>query len=72
MKSGDIPDYQQFMLPLLEVLSDGKVHRLRDLVPILASKFELPEDCRNVLLNSGQPVIDNRVGWTRSYLKKAG
>ncbi|MDC0273648.1 restriction endonuclease [Planctomycetaceae bacterium] len=72
MKSSDIPDYQQFMLPLLKILSDGQLHRLRDLVPVLASEFGLPEDCRNTLLDSGQPVIDNRIGWSRSYLKKAG
>ncbi len=31
-----IPDYQSLMLPLLKILSDGKEHKYRDLIEILA------------------------------------
>jgi len=68
-----IPDYQSLMLPLLELLQDGKEHSLRELIHILEDKFKLTEAERKALLPSGQqPVFHNRVGWARTYLKKAG
>lgn len=67
-----IPDYQTLMLPLLELLSDRKEHELQDLIKILSDKFNLTEEERNELLPSGnQEIINNRVGWARTYLKKA-
>lgn len=66
-----IPDYQTLMLPLLELLSDRKEHELQDLIKILSDKFNLTEEERNELLPSGnQEIINNRVGWARTYLKK--
>ena len=68
-----IPDYQTLMLPLLKIAGDGKVHTKREAVNILAEQFGLTEEERKVLLPSGnQAVFDNRVGWARTYLKKAG
>lgn len=68
-----IPDYQAFMLPLLEAVSDGKDHVLRDLTRQLADRFNLTDDERQQLLPSGQQtVVANRVGWAKTYLKKAG
>ena len=67
-----IPDYQTLMLPLLEILSDQKEHELQDLILKLSDKFKLTDDDRKELLPSGnQEVINNRVGWARTYLKKA-
>jgi len=68
-----IRDYQSIMLPLLEFCRDGKEHSLRDAIEALAHKFGLTEQERKALLPSGQqPIFDNRVGWARTYLKKAG
>lgn len=68
-----IPDYQEFMSPLLEALDDQQVHRLRDLYAQLADHFELGEAERAELLPSGsQRVLNNRVGWAKTYLLKAG
>lgn len=68
-----IPDYQSFMLPLLEAVSDGKSHVLRDLTRQLSNRFGLSEDERQELLPSGQQtVVANRVAWAKTYLKKAG
>jgi restriction system protein len=68
-----IPDYQSIMLPLLNVLSDKQEHKYRDLIENLAIHFGLNEDERKELLPSGQQsLFDNRVGWARTYLKKAG
>ncbi len=68
-----IPDYQSLMLPLLRIIGDGKEHSLRELIEKLAEQFRLSEDERKELLSSGvQAKFDNRVGWARTYLKKAG
>ena len=68
-----IPDYQTIMLPLLQITSDNEIHRFRDVVESLAEHFKLTEEEKYELLPSGNQVIfDNRVGWARFYLTKAG
>lgn len=68
-----IPDYQTLMLPLLKLIDDGKEHEFKKLIDILATKFNLTEEEKNEFLPSGQSLLfPNRVGWARTYLKKAG
>ena len=68
-----IPDFQTIMLPLMEILADGREHSLRDTIDRLAKSFRLSAEELRTLLPSGmQPVFDNRVGWARTYLKNAG
>jgi restriction system protein len=68
-----IPDFQKIMLPLLEFASDGKDHTLREAIDILGSQFKLtPEEKTEMLPSGGQARFDNRVHWSRSYLKQAG
>lgn len=68
-----IPDFQSLMLPLLEAVKDGREHQSRSLVESLAEKYQLTQDERAQLLPSGKsPTFDNRVGWAKTYLKKAG
>jgi restriction system protein len=68
-----IPDYQSLMLPLLNTAADGKVHTKREALNELAAQFGLTENERKELLPSGnQEIFDNRLGWARTYLKKAG
>ena len=68
-----IPDFQAIMLPLLELAGDDEIHSLNVAVSELADKLDLSEEERTELLPSGQqPTFYNRVGWARTYLKKAG
>jgi restriction system protein len=68
-----IPDYQTLMLPLLKLVSDGQEHKYRDIIETLATEFEVTDEERKELLASGnQAIFDNRVGWAKTYLKKAG
>ncbi len=68
-----IPDYQTIMLPLLKLVSDRQEHKYRDLIEKLAKEFHVSDDERKELLASGnQAIFDNRVGWAKTYLKKAG
>lgn len=68
-----IPDYQTLMLPVLELLKDGKPIKLSDMVVIMSDKFNLTEEERNEWLPSKtQKTMYNRVGWAKQYLKNAG
>lgn len=68
-----IPDYQTIMLPLLKQLSDRKEYLFKDVIALLGKQFELTEEEMSELLPSGQSLLfANRVGWARTYLKKAG
>ncbi len=68
-----IPDYQTCMLPFLQHLADGSEHSLRDTEEALAEHFDLTPAERAELLPSGQQgIFKNRIGWARTYLKKAG
>jgi restriction system protein len=61
------------MLPLLKLVSDKKEHKYRDLIEKLAIEFNVTDVERKELLASGsQAIFDNRVGWAKTYLKKAG
>jgi restriction system protein len=67
-----IPDYQSIMLPLLKYSSDRQEHSLREAIESLGREFQLTDSEKKELLPSGQQTIfDNRVGWARTYLKKA-
>ena len=68
-----IPDFQTIMLPLVQFASDGKEHSLREAIDYLANYFQLTKEERKELLPSGrQATFDNRVGWSRTHLAKAG
>jgi restriction system protein len=68
-----IPDYEELMLPVLRVASDGQEHRIGDVIEQLAKNFRLTDEERNQLLPSGkQTTFANRVHWARGYLVQAG
>ena len=66
------------MRPFLEIAYQAKQQgenevKLRDVINALADHFQLTEEERSETLPSGrQLVIDNRIGWARTYLTKAG
>ena len=68
-----IPDYQTVMLPLLKLVAKFGQIKMSDVTQLIADEFRLTEEERRELLPSGkQPIIQNRVAWARTYLKKAG
>lgn len=70
-----IPNYQVFMRPFLEVVNaaNGREVKLRDVINQIAESFQLTQEERQERLPSGkQTVLDNRIGWARTYLSKAG
>jgi len=68
-----IPDFQSVMRPVPEAVRDGVAIPLSVLRESIADVFQLTEEERKERLPSGhQTVINNRVGWARTYLNKAG
>ncbi|MEX0728863.1 MAG: restriction endonuclease [Planctomycetaceae bacterium] len=68
-----IPNYETCMLPVLTFLKDGEIRPIKELTRMAADHFRLTDNERQALLPSGQQtVIRSRVGWAKSYLKKAG
>ncbi len=68
-----IPDYQSFMLPLLQFLVDGNQHTSKEQYSALAKKLGLTDDeMKEKLPSAKQALYENRIGWARTYLKKAG
>ena len=68
-----IPDFQSVMRPVLAMVEDGAALPLGELRERIADEFALSEDERKERLPSGhQTVMNNRVGWARTYLNKAG
>lgn len=66
------PDYQSLMFPLLSFCNDANEHNAQEAVDVLAIQFQLTATEKNELLPSGkQTRFANRVGWARTYLKKA-
>ena len=68
-----IPDFQSVMRPVLSTVQNGAPLPLNELRERVADQFQLTDDERKERLPSGhQTVINNRVGWARTYLNKAG
>lgn len=66
-----IPKYDELMIPVLEVLSDKKEHRITEIVDILAKKLKLTNEELEEKISSGSNKFAGRVGWARTYLKAA-
>ena len=67
-----IPSYEKFLLPVLKLLSDGKVRTKQEIVRTMAKQFQLSEDeLAETLPSQTQPTYVNRIGWAITYLKKA-
>jgi restriction system protein len=68
-----IPDYQTFMLPALQALSEADTLHLRDVANRAADALNVSDEERELLLPSGtQSIFRNRAGWALNYMKNAG
>ena len=71
--SNRIPDFQTLMQPFLKLMADGQQRTIQEIYESLCNEYELTQDEKELMLPSGnQTIMKNRVGWTRTYLKKAG
>ena len=67
-----VPDYQTLMLPVLKIISLQEECSTSTLIAEIIKEFNLNEENQKEMLPSGtQTLLYNRVGWARTYLKKA-
>lgn len=66
-----IPRWPGFLVPILEVLSDGKVWKKKDLEEAVLDKARITQEQRLEQLGSGDGRALNRVGWALSFLTRA-
>src|SRR5690606_21616629 len=68
-----IPDYQTLMRPILVALSTKGTMGLRQLVDELSNEYQLTDEERRQMTPSNRSTLMyNRVGWSTTYLRKAG
>ncbi len=68
-----VPEFQAFMLPVLQTCRDGKEHHVREIMDLVAKQMNISSDDRRERLPSGRATkFDNRVLWASTYLRKAG
>lgn len=68
-----VPKYDEFFPPFMKCLSDGNVHSLSEIRSYCADYYNLSDADRVEPLNNGKSYkLNDRVGWARTYLKKAG
>lgn len=69
-----LPKFNETFLPILKTLSDGAAISHRDLIQRVAANFyaDLPADLRALKTKSGEVLLENRIAWGKTYLKKGG
>jgi restriction system protein len=67
-----VPDYQHFMRPVLDAISDGGVYSMREIAEKSAALLGLSGEQKAECTKSGIPLYIDRAGWARTYLRFAG
>jgi restriction system protein len=68
-----IPDYETMMLPILQYLEDRNTKSTRDVINHVIERFEISDEEQDEIIPSGRAkLLDNRVGWACTYMRKAG
>lgn len=68
----DLPNFNETFLPILDAHKNGYVITGRELIWKVEEIFysKLPVDLRDQTTKSGDRLIENRIAWGKSYLKK--
>lgn len=68
----ELPKFNETFIPILEILKDGKTIKSRELIRLVEEKFysNLPTILLQERTKSGDRLIENRIAWGKSYLKK--
>lgn len=70
----EIPKFHETFNPILEILKDGKPLYHRDLIKSVINTYysNLSKELLEEKTKSGEILIENRIAWGKSYLKKGG
>lgn len=69
-----LPKHHETYGPILEVLKNGEIMQFSDLRKTVQDLYygALPTDVLSLTTKSGVPLILDRIGWGKVYLKQAG
>jgi len=70
----NIPKFHETFNPILDVLQDRKIITSRELINQVIEKYysSLSKELLEEKTKSGDVLIENRIAWGKSYLKKGG
>ena len=70
----EIPKFHETFNPILEILSNGETIHTRELQNLVIKKYfsYLSEEQLTEKTKTGEILINNRIAWGKSYLKKGG
>jgi len=70
----ELPKFHETFNPILDILSDGKTIHTREMQEKVIQKYyyNLPKELLEEKTKSGEILINNRIAWGKSYLKKGG
>src|SRR5690606_3131189 len=70
----ELPKFHETFNPILDILSDGQIIHTREMQKRVIEKFysHLPTELLEEKTKSGENLINNRIAWGKSYLKKGG
>ena len=67
-----VPKYNEMYQELLEVLSDGYSYKIGEIRAQIARRLNLSDtDLKEMIPSGKQPLFNNRINWTCTYLKQA-
>lgn len=70
----ELPKFNETFLPIIDVLKSNDIISGRKLIELVIDKYysKLPNELLDQTTKSGERLIDNRINWGKSYLKKGG
>lgn len=70
----ELPKFHETFNPILDILRDGETYASRDMQAKVIEKYysHLPENLLSEKTKSGENLLNNRIAWGKSYLKKGG
>ncbi len=70
----ELPKFHETFNPILDILSDSDIIHTREMQRRVIEKYyaHLPKDLLEETTKSGESLINNRIAWGKSYLKKGG
>jgi restriction system protein len=68
-----LPKFHETFIPILEVLSNRETIHYNQLRKLVRDRYysDLPEELYKLITKGGDPLILNRIGWGKAYLKQA-
>jgi len=67
-----IPKFNETMLPILEVISDGREYTMSQVIEELYNVFNVTEEEKKEKIWNWTLAFNNKVWWWKSYIRQAG